>query len=93
MALNKNGYNWLGAGISQELDTKGKQLFGTVVLGGEEPQRILLLDFPKLVDYFSQQIKSTIAPQLRRDVTGTSLKFLSSESELEPGILDEHRDV
>ncbi|KAM7208904.1 hypothetical protein V8F20_000782 [Naviculisporaceae sp. PSN 640] len=92
VALNKTGYSWLGAGISRQLGTKGEQLYGSVVLDGVHPQKIMLLEFPKLVDYFSERIRHDIAPKLRRVDTNGSSEMLSTESELEPGILDEHRE-
>ncbi|KAM7205587.1 hypothetical protein V8F33_000913 [Rhypophila sp. PSN 637] len=94
VALNKNGYSWLGVGISRELKTKGKQLYGTVNLGGQDPKRILLLEFPKLVDYFAQQIKDNIAPKLSINVTGDSAGQPREKSDtLEPGILDVDQKV
>lgn len=92
VALAKNGYNWLGAGISKQLGTKEQQIWGTVVLAGEHPQKIMLLEFPKLVDYFSERIRDVIAPRLKRGAKQESSKLLPADSELEPGILDENRE-
>jgi len=66
VALTDNGYNWLGVGISNKHNTKGTELLGTVRLRTLSPKKILLLEFPDLVSYFAELVKSSIVPELSR---------------------------
>lgn len=70
VALTKNGYNWLGVGISNKHNTKGTELFGTVRLKALRPKNVLLLEFPELVSHFAELVKSNIAPSLCRRING-----------------------
>lgn len=72
VALTKNGYNWLGTGISKELNTQGTHLYGTVQLHADLPKRIWEVEFTEIVHYFDHMIKNRIAPALGKKINERS---------------------